>query len=72
MSIIDQIRQDRMGFVTESDIPAIIAEKRLQLLLVRCGGGRFMCPAQDVQHFISILEADGRDYVRDVSIPHGY
>jgi len=68
MNIIDKIRLHG-GFIAEEQVPAIIAYNRLELLLVRCGGGRFMCPAQDVKHFISIIEADGRDYVRDVSLP---
>ena len=67
---LDLCRQDH-GFVGPQML-AIVAgdnETRLTLLLVRCGGGRFMAPAQDVQHFMDIIKADGRDYVRDVSLP---
>ncbi len=63
-----KLMAERFGFVTESEVPTLIAEDRLMLLLVRCGGGRFICPAQDVQHFIDIIKRDGKDYVRDVSI----
>jgi hypothetical protein len=38
-------------------------------VLVRCGGCRFLCGAQDVAHLIAIITADARDYVRDVSLP---
>lgn len=69
MNIIDKIRAENMGFITDQDLPAIIAHNRLELLLVRCGGGRFMCPAQDLNHFIDLIERDGREYVRDVSLP---
>ena len=55
---------------------------RLLPVMVRCCGGRFTAPAQDVAHFINIIEAQSdmtvasmvnpdRDYVRDVSMPVG-
>ena len=49
-------------------VAGVKAIKRLQPVLVRCGGGRFSCPVQDLDHFVDIIGADGRDYVRDVSI----
>ena len=66
-------RRDRAGFLTEADVAAIAADPatRLTKLLVRCQGGRFLAPAQDVAHFISIIEASGLDHVRDVSLPAG-
>jgi hypothetical protein len=64
---------DQGGFLTADEVRLIapINALRLMLLLVRCGNGRFLCPAQDVEHFVAIVTADGRDYVRDVSIPAG-
>lgn len=56
------------GFVTSKDLPQIIAQDRLLQLLVRCGGCRFTCAAQDVEHLIRCVAAGG-DYVRDVSVP---
>lgn len=58
------------GFVTEADLPAIIAADRLCWLLVRCGCqlGRFSCPAQNLAEMLKAVEAVG-DYVRDVSFP---
>ena len=43
---------------------------RLLPVLVRCGGGRFTCAAQDFEHFMACVIAGG-DYVRDVSAPVG-
>jgi len=62
--------RERGGFLTECDVKVIANDPttRLQMLLVRCGSGRFMAPAQDVQHFISIVDGSGEDYVRDVSV----
>lgn len=57
-----------MGFITEGQIDAVIEKNRLRMCLVRCGGGRFLCPAQDVKHFINIITEHGGDYVRDVSL----
>jgi len=59
---------DDFGFIKEEDLVGIIAEDRLQPLLVRCGSGRFSCPAQDAKHFIDIITEHGGDYVRDVSL----
>lgn len=58
------------GFITdkEHDLKSLIQEDRLQSVLVRCGGGRFACPAQDVEHFIRIIARDAADYVRDLSV----
>lgn len=80
---IDEARRVRCGFLREEDIKAIAAdsETRLTLILVRCDGGRFLAPAQDVEHFdkiisqtIPTLRADQweTDYVRDVSLPADY
>jgi hypothetical protein len=58
-----------MGFLTQKEDEAkLIAEDRLQLVLVRCGSGRFFCPVQDLQHFIDIITREDSDYVRDVSV----
>jgi len=58
------------GFVTEKQMPELIAIDRLAPLLVRCGGKRFTCAAQDLAPMLAAVEAGG-DYVRDVSFPVG-
>jgi hypothetical protein len=68
MSVIQTAIKEKCGFITEAQLPAVIAEDRLQMIIVRCGNGRFVCPAQDVAHFIAIIEKEGSDYIRDVSI----
>jgi hypothetical protein len=74
--IIQRAQRDRGGFLTEDDVAKIAADPttRLTCLLVRCDGGRFMAPAQDVKHFIAIIERTDMDRVRDVSVmaPTGY
>lgn len=69
------------GFLYDAQIPELIKIDRLMLVLVRCGNGRFMCPVQDLNHFIGIIEEHSKmvenvelplepsDYVRDVSLP---
>ena len=60
------------GFLTQQDVAALAGHSvsRLWPLLVRCHGGRFVAPAQDVAHFIELIErAPGGDFVRDVSFP---
>ncbi len=70
--LLDRVRRERAGFLQASDVAALRAhpDARLWRLLVRCGGGRFIAPAQDVAHFIALVERGG-DYVRDVSLLAG-
>ena len=80
--IMAQATRERFGFLTAEEVAQIAGdpETRLSGLLVRCGGGRFMAPAQDVAHFIEIIRRHAEleeepgavsDYVRDVSVPAG-
>ena len=55
-------------FVTVDDVKRIVEIDRLHRVLVRCGGGRFACGAQDVEHFLAVIEASKMDYLRDLSI----
>lgn len=57
-----------MGFIAQADLPELIKLDRLCPLLVRIGGGRFTCAAQDLEHLSACVVAGG-DYVRDVSFP---
>lgn len=60
------------GFINEETLDQINDLNRLTQVLVRCGGGRFVCAAQDAKHFIDIISKDNSDYVRDVSVvPQG-
>ena len=67
-------------FFQSADLPALIEIDRLMPVLVRCGNGRFTCAAQDVTHFIAIIEEHSNDspgsvendYVRDISLPVGH
>ena len=58
-----------MNFLTREDLERLAEQDRLRKVLVRCGNGRFLAAAQDVQWFVDIIERDGRDYVRDISLP---
>jgi hypothetical protein len=57
------------GFLRDTDIEIIVHHDRLRQVLVRCGNCRFVCAVQDVKHLIGIIERDGQDYIRDVSLP---
>jgi hypothetical protein len=67
ISIQDQINS-HYGFIQDTDLPKLIELDRLYPCLIRCGGGRLSCPAQDVSHWIDIIEKEGSDYIRDVSL----
>lgn len=85
--IVERAKLTKFGFLTQAELAAIAAdpETRLQWILIRCGNGRFTAPAQDVKHFIAIIEEhanvieqhtgfnvnNNRDYIRDVSIAGG-
>ncbi len=58
------------SFLRVNQMPELIALDRLCPVLVRCGGKRFTCAAQDCAEMIRAVELGG-DYVRDVSLPVG-
>jgi hypothetical protein len=71
MNKLQQFIQSKpCGFLTEADMPELIALDRLCPVLVRCGACRFTCAAQDCAHLITAIVA-AKDYVRDVSFPVG-
>lgn len=57
-----------MGCLAMDDLPALMFHDRLVPVLVRCGGCRFTCAAQDVERLVLLVEMGG-EYVRDVSVP---
>lgn len=57
------------GFLTLHDVRIIAKQDRMMMLLVRCNNCRFIAPAQNIKWLIDIIERDGQDYVRDISIP---
>jgi hypothetical protein len=73
----------QMAFLTIDDLPKLIEFNRFEPVLIRCGAGRFTCPAQDVKHFMDCLEFgmkmakqvygdefnEATDYVRDIQLP---
>jgi hypothetical protein len=61
--------QDNGYFLDEKNIQKLVEIDCHCLVLVRCGSGRFLTPAQNVEHFVNIITRDGFDYVRDVSVP---
>ena len=72
IGIKELIKKEYHGFINKGSLPGLIREDRLCPCLVRCGSGRFSCPAQDVTHFTAIIDQSDNDYVRDVSLVAGY
>ena len=70
-AFLARIRRDRAGVLTPADVDTLAAHPkgRLTLVLVRCGGCRFLTPAQDVVTLVAIIGRDGTEYVRDLSLP---
>jgi len=82
-TLAHKIQNVQHGFIIAADVPALVEINRLMLVLVRCGCGRFLCPVQDLNHFMGIIEKHAEmvkahtgellnantDYVRDVSLP---
>ena len=69
MTQIERIKKDNFGFIaSDDDLADVVRENRMQPMLIRCGNGRFTCPAQYVEHFIRIIANEGSDHVRDISL----
>jgi hypothetical protein len=69
MTAIEKQIMENGGFITsQAEEDALIAENPHRVVLVRCGNGRFKCPIQNLPHFVRIINKEGSDYVRDVSI----
>lgn len=66
---MQELRSQNHGFITEDMMPKIVELNRFEMVLVRTGGGRFIVPAQNADHFIAIITREGSDHVRDVSFP---
>lgn len=69
MNRIEELKKLHHGFITSEMLPEIVKANRFERILVRCGGGRFIVPAQDADHFIQIITRERSDYVRDLSFP---
>ena len=66
MTMVSEVRK-RHGFLGREHLKVLVKYRRLEMVLGRCGGCRFRCPAQDAQPLMDIIERDGKDYVRDVT-----
>ena len=67
LELLDVIKAER-GMMTAQQLSRLGELDGMRPVLVRCGGGRFTCPAQDTMHFIAIIEMHAGDYIRDVSL----
>lgn len=73
------------GFLDSDDLKALVAAdvKREVQVLVRCNAGRFVCPADNAEHFVNVIAKYGElleekhpgeslppgiEWVRDVSL----
>ena len=65
------IKGKPFGFLNKQDLAELILLDRLCPCLIRCEMGRFTCAAQDVAHFVHVVEKGG-EHVRDVAMASGY
>ncbi len=67
---IERIKKENHVFIaSDDDLAAVVRENRLESLLIRCGDGRLVCPAQDVKNFVKMINNHETNYVRDISFP---
>ncbi len=69
MDFLNSIKKDGY-FLNENNIDKLETINPHFLVLIRCGNGRLLCPAQNAKHFIQIITNENSDYVRDVSLPN--
>jgi hypothetical protein len=58
---------EQYGFLSEKDVQRLSEIDQFWQVLVRCGGGRVLTAAQNVQWFTSCITQSG-DYVRDYGL----
>jgi beta-lactamase class D len=63
-----QAVQSQHGFLNMDQVRAFAEVDRMAQLLIRCGNGRFSTAAQNVEWFVGIIQREGTDYVRDISL----
>jgi hypothetical protein len=65
----EEIVNKQHGFIcSDDDLELCVRLNRFMKLLVRCGNGRFVVPAQDASHFVKIINDSKADHVRDISL----
>lgn len=72
MKTIQACIKERMGFIPYDEIDNVINEDERAEVIVRCGGARFITNVIDSKHLANIIENEGRDYVRDISLSPAY
>lgn len=58
----------QMGFLIKEDVDELAKRLPFHKVLVRCGNGRFVTAAQNVNWFVDIINKSKKDYVRDLSL----
>lgn len=58
----------QMGFLIKEDIDELAKHLPFHKVLVRCGNGRFVTAAQNVNWFVEIINKSKKDYVRDIAL----
>jgi hypothetical protein len=66
--LLEQIKENG-GFMNKTQLQQLAIEDRLRLVLVRTALGRFLSPAQDAETFITYVDKDINNHVRDVCLP---
>ena len=67
-TLVKVLSKQQFGFITKDDLDVIKVEMPNLLVLIRCGGERYVELACHAQKRMELVEASG-DYVRDVSLP---
>ena len=67
-TLLKVLSKQQFGFITKDDLDVIKVEMPNLLILIRCGGERYVERACHAQKRMELVEASG-DYVRDVSLP---
>jgi len=67
-TLLKILSKQQFGFITKDDLDVIKVEMPNLLILIRCGGERYVERACHAQKRMELVEAGG-DYVRDVSFP---
>ena len=64
-NILEKIKE-RHGYILSTEVDELVAYDRLIQCVIKSSMARMVCGAQDINHFVEMINAHKDDHVREV------